>query len=172
MAMDETEAPIRTGWRAWWPFPGLVFALLAMSMTIVVVTITLASNDPSFGVEEDYYAKAIAWDQTAEQMRLNEELGWESTVEFSPELDPHGKRVVTVLIRDRQGQPISADAVHAFAFHHARRANPVEFDLVPIAPGRYSAAADVIRDGVWTVRLRVESNGTVFTSTNECWTTP
>ena len=170
--MDNSDVPVRTGWRAWWPFPGLVFVLLAWSVTIVVVTISLASNDPSFGVEEDYYAKAVAWDQTAAQMKLNERLGWESKVAFSPELDPRGQRVVTVLITDRDGQPISADSVHAFAFHHARRANPIEFDLVQIAPGRFSAAADLVREGIWTVRLRVQSGDTVFTSEQECWTTP
>lgn len=156
--------------RVFWPFPGLVFVLIGLSLTIAVVTVTLATNDPSFGLEEDYFAKAVAWDETAAQLEKNRELGWDAKVELSNRLDGRGERAVTVLLTDAEGQALDGAKVEVFSFHKARRKETLSFELVEIAPGRYTAGAPMTREGQWSVRLRVTRGDEVFTSTETGWT--
>ncbi|MCA9273588.1 MAG: FixH family protein [Phycisphaerales bacterium] len=164
MAEQETAHP-----RVFWPFPGLVFVLIGMSLTIAVVTVTLATNDPSFGLEEDYFAKAVAWDETAAQLEKNRELGWTTEVQLSKQLDGRGERSVTALLADDEGRAIEGANVEVFCFHNARRKETIAFDLVEIAPGRYTAGAAMTREGQWTLRLRVTRGDDVFTSTETGW---
>lgn len=167
--MSEMPAK-RTGFRAWWPFPGIVFALLGMSTTLVVTTLILATNDPSFGLEEDYFAKGVAWDDTAIQMETNRTLGWDADVELAVQLDGRGDRAVTVLLTDSQGASVEGAAVEAFGFHNARRKETFSFALTEIAPGRYSAGEPLEREGRWTLRLRFVRGGDVFTTSVDAWT--
>ncbi len=156
--------------RVFWPFPGLVFVLIGLSLTMGVITVTLATNDPSFGLEEDYFAKAVAWDETAAQIQTNKDLGWNADVDLSESVDGKGERSVMVLITDQQGNAVEGASVEAFAYHNARRSATYSFDLVEIAPGRYSAGQPLSRDGKWTVRLRVTSGDDVFTASVDEWT--
>ena len=160
----------RTGLRAWWPFPGIVFALLGMSVTLATVTLVLATNDPSFGLEEDYFAKAVAWDDTAVQMQTNKELGWRAKVELAGMLDGRGERAVTVLLTDGDDKAIGDAKIEVFCFHNARRKETFTFELSEIAPGRYSAGEPLKREGRWTVRLRVDRGDDVFTASADAWT--
>lgn len=155
--------------RVFWPFPGLVFVLIGLSLTLAAVTVTLATNDPSFGVEEDYFAKAIAWDETAAQQAKNRELGWEAAAELSASLDGRGERAVTVLLHGREGAAVDGAKVDVFAFHNARRKETLTFELVEIAPGRYAGGAPMVREGQWTLRLSVSRGEDVFTSSVTGW---
>lgn len=156
--------------RVFWPFPGLVFVLIGLSLTMGAITVTLATNDPSFGLEEDYFAKAVAWDETAAQMQVNKALGWNADVELSKSVDGKGERSVMALITDKQGNPVDGASVEAFAYHNARRSDTYSFEFVEIAPGRYSAGQPLARDGKWTIRLRVKSGEDVFTASVDEWT--
>lgn len=156
--------------RVFWPFPGMVFVLIGLSLTMAAVTITLATNDPSFGLEEDYFAKAVAWDETAAQMQTNERLGWNADVELSKTLDGKGERSITVLLTDRAGDPIEGANLEAFAFHNARRSETYQFGFAEIAPGRYAAGQALAREGRWTLRLRATQGEDVFTESIDEWT--
>lgn len=144
--------------------------LIGMSLSIAAVTVTLATRDPSFGLEEDYFAKAVAWDETAQQMEHNRQLGWDAAVELSSALDGRGERSVTVLLRDAEGGALAGAKVEVFAFHNARRRETQAFEMVEIAPGRYTAGAAMEREGQWTLRLRVVRGDEVFTATKPGWT--
>ncbi len=166
MKATESESAPR---RVFWPFPGIVFLLIGLSLTMATVTAVLATNDPSFGLEEDYFAKAVAWDETAAQLEKNKELGWEAKAELSAALDGQGERAVTVLLTDAQGAAVEGAKVEVFAFHNARRKDTLGFELVEIAAGRYAGAAPMVRLGQWTLRLRVTRDDEVFTSTETSW---
>ncbi len=155
--------------RVFWPFPGIVFALLGLSLTMATVTTVLATNDPSFGLEEDYFAKAVAWDETAAQLERNKQLGWQAEAILSGELDGRGERSVTVLLTDAQGAALASAQVEVFAFHHARRKQTLGFELVEVSPGRYAGGAPMARQGQWTLRLSVTRGDDLFTSAETGW---
>ena len=57
-----------------WPI-GIAAVLLA-TVAANIALYYVAGNDPSFVIEPNYYAKAIAWDSTMAQSALNQRLGW------------------------------------------------------------------------------------------------
>ena len=48
-----------------WPLG--VVGMLGVSLSVCAFTVVAATSDKSFAVEDDYYAKAVAWDDTAAQ---------------------------------------------------------------------------------------------------------
>ncbi|MEO1718210.1 MAG: FixH family protein [Planctomycetota bacterium] len=153
-------------------WPGMVFGLIGISLTLMSITFYLAVSDESFGVEEDYYAKAVSWDESAADLAASRALGWNVDVTISPDLDLSGKRGVMVVLTDAQGEAVEAGVAPVFAFHHARRKQPVEFELARIARGRFSAGAPLERNGLWQVRLRFERGHDVFYHTADLSTHP
>ena len=156
--MSQSKRPLRE--KLVWP--GIVFMLIGISVTLMSITLFLAVSDQSFGVEDEYYAKAVSWDETAADRAASDALGWTISVSLAPEIDLSGKRAVMVTLTDAEGDPVEASASDVYAFHHARRNDPVEFGLTRIARGRYSAGAPLLRDGVYQLRMRFTSGRDVF----------
>lgn len=142
-------------------WPGMVFWLIGLSLTIGFTTLTLAIVT-SQAVEDDYYAKAIGWDEIAAERHASDALGWTAEVSLAKDLDPMGRRSVMVTVVDAEGAPVDATAGDFYAFHHADRGDSFEFSVVRIAPGRWSAGAPMARDGLWQVRMRFERGDDVF----------
>lgn len=145
-------------------WPGIVFMLIGMSLTTVTTTVILATGDRAFAVEDDYYAKAVAWDETAAERAASDALGWSARCELS-ELDLSGSRSVTLWITDSTGETVDVSTVRVYAFHHARRGDSIEFPMVRIAPGRYAAGAPMERPGLWQLRIRAERGEDRFVTT-------
>ncbi|MEO0630065.1 MAG: FixH family protein [Planctomycetota bacterium] len=166
-----TTAPKRT-FRQKLVWPGIIFMFLGVSFTLMSITLFLAVSDESFGVEENYYAKAVSWDEDSAALAASEQLGWHAEVTLAPSLDLSGKRAVMVVVTDAEGNAVEATASPVFAFHHARRNETLEFDLRRIAPGRYSAGAPLTRDGLWQLRMRFTRGHDVFFETIDLSTIP
>lgn len=158
----ERDKPARV-----WIIPALVFGLIGMSLSIGTTTFIIAANDPSFGVEERYYEKAVAWDEQRAQEEANERLAWTADVRITPTDAADGFSSLQVQLASADGTPLEAADVGAFVFHHARRSQPLELTLAPgAAPGVYQSDLRA-RDGIWQVRLRVERGPDVFTQVRD-----
>jgi nitrogen fixation protein FixH len=145
-------------WSIW---PGAIFALLGMNVAVVAVTTFLALGDSSVGVEPNYYEKAVDWDRIAAQRDRSAALGW--TVEV---VERDG---VSIVLRTRDGTPISGARMIATVFHHARSAERAEITLTerdPAAsPGEYTPVERVFATaGLWELRLIVDHAGERFTA--------
>jgi nitrogen fixation protein FixH len=147
------------GW--YWPV-GLV-ALLAASAGANIALVVITSRDTSFAVEPNYYAKALAWDQTMAQQARNEALGWSLGLRVDP-TDARGRKIVTVNLADRAGVPIEGAQVAVEAFHNARASRIFSAALAPLGQG-YAAAMPLDRPGLWEFRLRVTRGPEVFVAT-------
>lgn len=152
-------------------WPGLCYLLMGISVTLMTITLTLATTDQSFGVEDDYYAKAISWDTSSAERAASEQLGWSLEVRLSPWNERVGTRNVTLLLSDAAGDPVDAEPVDIVAFHHARRSSPRALRIERIAPGRYSGAGALEREGLWQFRVRFTRAGDVYVSTQDVSTT-
>jgi hypothetical protein len=53
-------SPTRSGY---WPWPGLVLALLGMQILLCLVAIVLAVRAPGGEVVPDYHRKSLEWDR-------------------------------------------------------------------------------------------------------------
>jgi nitrogen fixation protein FixH len=146
--------------RAW---PWLLAGLLVFGVGVNVGFLIVATGDPSFAVEEDYYGRALRWDDTTREAARNAELGWSVSVEPIPSPKGPGWTDLALSVVDREGTPVTGALVSLEAFHHARAADRLRVDLAPSGE-RYAATLPMRRAGLWELRVRVEKGGTTFTT--------
>jgi nitrogen fixation protein FixH len=138
-------------------------ALLVASAGANIALLVITSRDASFAVEPNYYAKALAWDESMAQQARNEALGWS----LGLRVDPMGVRrlmTVTVRLADRSGAPIEGAQVAVEAFHNARASRILSAALEPRGQG-YAAVMPLERPGLWEFRLRVTRGPEAFVAT-------
>lgn len=145
-----------------WAWPAGLIALLAVSGGVNLAMAVIASRDPSFAVEADYYAKAVAWDATMAQDARNAALGWTAAARLEPE--GQGSRL-TVAIRDRAGRGLDGLGVRVEAFHNARAARRLVTGLTGRGTGGYDAVLSATRPGIWEVRVEATAPGRRYTAT-------
>jgi nitrogen fixation protein FixH len=148
-----------------WGWPAALAGLLVAGAAFDLVFLAIASRDPSFAVERDYYRKALAWDGEMAQQAANAELGWRVTGALTAARARDGRGRLEVSVADAAGAPLAGALVSGDVFHSARAAQVHEVALREEAPGRYAAVVPASRPGWWEVRLRVSRAGAVFTRT-------
>ena len=146
-----------------WYWPVGLAALLIGSAGANIALVFLTSRDASFAVEPDYYAKALAWDETMAQQARNEALGWSIGVRVEPTGD-RGSMTVAARLTDRAGAPLEGARVTIEARHNARANRVLTAALEPRGAG-YAAAMPLARPGFWEFRVRVTRGPDVFTAT-------
>lgn len=131
-------------------FPAIIFVLLGMNMIVVGITLWVAFGDPSFAVEPDYDIKAANWQETVEARTRAHALGWSVT--------PIGATVgspLRLVVRDRDGAPLTDATAEAVTFHHAYAGLRREFPLVDVGDGQHTSVEPFDRAGTWHVRTSI-----------------
>lgn len=146
-----------------WPL--LIIGLLVLQVGLGIFFFFKATSDPSFAVEEDYYQKAINWEDKQAQDRTNAKLGWTLT----PVVGPVGKDLKSRLVRaelaDRDGNPLSGAVIGLETFHNIRAGEILRADLPETSPGLYGADLRMQRPGLWEIRFLVKKGSDTFTHT-------
>jgi nitrogen fixation protein FixH len=146
----------------WWPL--FIIALLVGGAGANVALMVIATRDPSFAVEPDYYQKALRWDEAMAQERENAALGWSVEMGVDGTTRSGATRVV-LHVSDRDGAPVENATVQVTAFHSARASQIVAATLAPTRGGRYTAPLPLDRPGLWELRVRVVQGDRIFTQT-------
>ncbi|MBN8645143.1 MAG: FixH family protein [Planctomycetes bacterium] len=136
-----------------WRVPAVLAFIFLSCFASVGALIAKSSGDPSFGIEPDYYAKALSWDRSRAVLAASDALGWSSEVGAA-----EGNLRVT--LRDRAGVPVVGASVEAEVFAWNRSADRRRLTLDEVSPGVYEAALDAA--GRWAVRLRGEREADVY----------
>src|SRR5579885_2265905 len=134
-----------------WPVGVSVILLATVAANIALYHV--AGADPSFAIEPDYYAKAVAWDSTLAQAKRNAALGWR----VSPSLDAYAPRTgakLSVMLTDSAGAPIPGATVKVAALYNARAASILAATLAPSATG-YETRLPIDHAGEWELRFDV-----------------
>jgi nitrogen fixation protein FixH len=135
--------------------------LLVAMVTGLLSLAHIAGDDPGFAVERDYYQKASHWDAAMAQQARNQDLGWQAELALTPL--PTGMQALTLKLRDRAGAAIEGAHVTVEAFHNARAASPLDFELLP-GPDGYAAVVDPGRPGLWEFRVEARKADERFTT--------
>lgn len=146
-----------------WYWPVGLAALLVGSAGANIALLVITSRDASFAVEPDYYAKALAWDETMAQQARNEALGWSLGLRVEP-AGERGRVTVAAGLADRAGAPLLGAQLAIEARHNARANRVLTAALEPRGTG-YAAAMPLARPGLWEFRVRVTRGPDVFTAT-------
>ena len=168
-ATDSAVGPmkdVRTGGlirpdRRW---PMIIVALILGNMGFCFTTIYFSIDRRTSFAEEDYYAKAMHWDDTARQHEANRTLGWVARPEIVPAPGlPESGRVLRVRLLDGSGRPIRAAVLEASVFHQADARRRWTVDLVPEGDGWFVGSMPTRRDGLWRMHLIADAVGMRFT---------
>lgn len=142
---------------SWLLGPAIVGVTVLTSLTGAVALVHHAHSDPSFAIEEDYYDKAVRWDESAAERRKSEALGWSVAVSVA-----RGGESARIELVDRGGSPVEGAAVSVEAFHNARASDVRRVEAAPAAGGVYEMAGDFTRPGAWEFRIRAARGPDVF----------
>ncbi len=148
---------------SWWPL--IIAGALAFHVISSLVVVYVATSDPSYAVEDDYYQKAVAWDEKRAQDRLNQDLGWSLDFSVTPPETPGEQPALDVTLLDAGGKPLAGAVVSVEAFHNARADDIVREKLIDGGNGVYSATPQMNRNGRWEMRFTVDRDGDHFTHT-------
>jgi nitrogen fixation protein FixH len=143
-----------------WPIG--VAAVLALTVGVNIWVAVIAGDDPSFSVEQDYYNKAVQWDSTLAQQRVNERLGWR----LVPALGAVTRGAATPLnvrLVDSSGAAIGDATVRVSAFYNARAGTVLQVTLTRDTAG-YEARLPIAHTGAWELRFDVRRGADRFTA--------
>jgi nitrogen fixation protein FixH len=141
-----------------WTFA--IVGILGMSVLAHIVLVVKANSDPSFFIEPDYYAKALAWDDTMAKRRASDALGWRLVSETRP--SSTGGVELLAILTDQAGRPIRDAKVSVQARHNARANAPVATGLVLGHDDAYHAVLPVQRSGLWVFEFSAERGSQRF----------
>ena len=147
-------------------WPWVIGIALALHVIGSLVFVAIATSDSSYGVEEDYYQKAVNWDEKRAQDRTNAELGWSLEFEVTPPQRPGEQPTIEVRLADSSGEALTGASVQLETFHKARSE-----DIIRIAidatdeAGAYNARIPMRRNGLWELRFTVDRGNDRFTHT-------
>lgn len=137
----------------------LIVGLLALMMVGQIVMVVVASRDPSFSLEPDYYRKALGYDAHMQQTAKNHALGWRM------EVLAFGDDGLRARLVDGAGSPVDGATVEVEAFPVARGLELRRTALLGQGAGVYGAAMASLRKGLWELRFTADARGERFTQT-------
>ncbi|MGE3164195.1 MAG: FixH family protein [Planctomycetota bacterium] len=160
--------------KAGWYWPWAIGGLLGFWAIGDITVLLVASNHPSFAVEEDYYQKALAWDQTKAEQQASDRLNWTATVAYvalPPGAGPGVEMVLT--LRDASG-PITGADVAVRTFHRAEPKAVLRAQLTDGGDGSYRAVLAMGRVGSWQVDIVAQRGDDRFvrSSLESYWRAP
>lgn len=144
-----------------WPWPALLIVFFAINFIVVAITIVLASTDPSFAIEPNYYNRAINWDNEMARRQASEALGWHVVCD-----DAAVGELLALRLTDREGNVVSGAYVQVEAFHQASASQRTLISLVETESGLYRAALPSTRTGYWELRIVARRGTEAFATTH------
>ena len=138
-------------------WPAVIIGALALHVIVSLVTVWIATSNPSYAVEEDYYQKAIHWDEKRAQDGLTAEA-YRYAVTGEP-------AALDLVATDGSGKPLAGATVTVETFHNTRAGEILRARMVTDHDGRCSATLSARRTGVWEFRFSIEHESDRFTQT-------
>ncbi len=146
-----------------WQWPVFIVGLLVLGVGSNVALLVVARSNPSFAVEEDYYQKALAWDEHQAQQAANRNLGWSLAFEVGETASTSSTARLSARLLGPQGEAVEGAAVQVEAFPIARSSHRQRAQLADAGGGQYHGELKVERPGRWEFRWLVERGEQRFT---------
>ena len=142
-------------------WPAAIIAVLVGQVGFGLWMSHVANDDPHFAVEPNYYARAVNWDATMAQSRLDRALGWQAVATLTRAKGTAA--TLRIALTDAAGTRVVADSVtvEALAIAHS-----TVIDTLTLArdSAGFTAPIAVAPRGLWEVQLRAVRMHDVFTA--------
>lgn len=140
-------SPRRSLW-AW--VPALLLGCMFLGLGFMTY---LATSDPHFALEPDYYDKAVHWDRSRAEERASALTGLSLSLTRPLALTADGGVDVEVRVVDRQTSPFRGARLQLQAFPNAYAQNSQSLTLRETAPGVYVGRLSRGVLGLWELRF-------------------
>jgi len=131
-------------------WPAALIGVLALTVVANGVLVYEATRGEPAAAEADYYQRALNWDSTMAQARVNAELQWR----VRGQLGADGE--VRVEVADREGAPITQAQVEAEGFALVG-GDSYRFTLHPGPDGDFRGRVLDRRPGLHEIRLTIQT---------------
>ena len=142
-------SPIIRKDRIW---PTIIVGMLSVYVAFGLIAARIASHDPNFAIEPDYYHKAVMWDSTLALSRRSAALGWR----LIPTLGPIGegsKAPLAFEVLDSLNGFVTNAHVSVEARQVAHAEDVTSAILSEHGDGEYVAQLPLARPGLWEFRV-------------------
>lgn len=150
-------------------WPVFIFGFLAMSIVANGVLVYVATRPDVPRPIKDYYSRSLSWDAQRAQLAASRQLGWtvDIKVPAGRQFAVSARRPVDVVVRDRQGQPVTGLQGRIFAMRPANTSLNGFSPLteLPHAPGSYRSLARLGAPGLWQLSIDARRGETAFVHT-------
>lgn len=153
-------SPIMRKDRIW---PTAIVVVLGLYVAFGLIAARIATHDPNFAVEPDYYRKAVMWDSSQAQSRRSDALRWN----LVPALGPIGigsPTTLTLDVRDSVGAIVTGAKVSVEARQVAYAEDVTRATLNERSDGEYAAKLPLTRPGLWEFRIVATRGADRFTT--------
>lgn len=127
-------------------WPGMVIGILSLSVGANIVLISAARSDGGAQIIDNYYEKAVNWDEHKAELKRAQEMGWSVEILVGPQGET---RPVRFVVTDKSGTPVQGLAPHVVVTSPAKIAPQARADLRIDAPGVYAAELSIPHAGFW-----------------------
>lgn len=142
-------------------WPAAIVAVLLAQVVFGAWMSHVASDDPHFAVEPNYYARAVNWDSTMAQARVDQATGWRATATLTRAAG--SPAILHIALVDSVGAAAVADTVTAELRAIAHSNDVTRLTLTRDSTG-YSASVADAGHGLWDVQLRAIHRRALFTA--------
>ena len=145
-------------------FGWTVFILMFFCIQAVIwsVAISITARDTSHAVVDGYDEQALNWDEVKKARQQSAALGWGAEFKINSVADVRGERAISLMINDRNGDPISKAQLQVSAFHRGTAAERQDIDFKEVGPGVYTSRIQINRFGKWCFSGTVSVTDQIF----------
>lgn len=136
-------------------YPGMVVALLCLSVSAQLVLLSAAYSDGGAQVVPDYYTKASSWDAQSASQQRSDALGW--SLQLLPLKGT--SRQVEVMMQDRSAAPLTGLHASVTITRPEQAGGGVTQILREVSPGTYAFSRPPGRAGLWDMHFTFEARG-------------
>lgn len=126
-------------------YPGMIFGLLGMSLTMCTILVISARSGDGAQIEHDYYERSVNWDQSRIELQNARRLDWKLAVTLD------GAEQGQLIVTDSADQPVDGLLAQITLRRPQLADNISTTVLTPVSgqPGHYAFAHPPAAAGLW-----------------------
>jgi nitrogen fixation protein FixH len=136
---------------------GVIVTFLALQVVGGIVTIYLATSDPTVAVIPNYYQSGLNWDVKRRNLDQFTNLGWHVVVNVQAADEELQQRQVTIHLKKNE-YPVGKQRVSASIFHHGRGNEIFKLNFDEALEGQYVAICRLAQAGLWQFDIAIEGD--------------
>ncbi len=149
-----------------WPL--FVVALLVTSVTYSMLVVYASQSDGGAQVIDNYYEKAVNWDDRIAQQNLSDATGWEASLTFVPAGNGSQTHALLLGVKDPEANVLSGlqGVIKAKRPHASGTVTELSILETSITPeGNYLLSFAEARPGLWDFEVDFVLDNNRFTKT-------